>query len=272
MTDQAFIETLQKTALDAAWRAGQIIQEQFDRPKAVHLKGPRDPVTETDQAAQDVIIDVIRRKFPDHAILAEEDSANHNQQNGEWLIPGGVVWVVDPLDGTTNYTNDLPLVSVSVGVEIDGEPAAGVIYAPVLRELFQAGRGLGAAFNGHPLPLLKPRSLDAAVVAFDWSRSEARRRQVTKVVDVLVHHCHTMRSLGSAALELAYVAAGRLGVYFNYGLQPWDVAAGAIILREVGAELRGIDGGPWRLDRPGVLAGHPDLLDAAQGLIDQAAG
>lgn len=264
------VESLLRTAHFAAWQAGQIIRQTIDNPPNVRDKGPRDRVTDSDFAAQAAVLGAIRSAFPDHHILSEEDTANHRQDGGRWHVPDGVVWMVDPLDGTTNFAASLPFACVSVGVAVDGEPVAGAIYDPLRQEMFSAGRGLGASLNGQTLAPIKSMRLDDALVCLDWSHAAPRRNLALKGVAALLGRCRTVRSLGSAALSLAYVALGRLGLYFNFGLQPWDQAAGAILLTEAGAGLANPEGGAWRLGDPALLAGHPALIAEALPIIQEA--
>ncbi len=270
MTDPAFIEQLRQTAHQAVWRAGQVIRDYNDRPRSVRFKGPRDLVTDTDTAAQLAAVKVITDRFPDHRIIAEEDPRSKPGKDNRWQIPRGVVWMIDPLDGTSNYASHVPLICVSVGVAVDGEPVAGAIFDPLRDELFTTAAGQGATLNGRPVEPIRPVALENAIISLDWAREPAVRDRILAGVITLAPHCRTLRALGSAALALAYVAAGRLQVYFNYNLQPWDTAAGAAMIREVGGEIRSPDGSPWQAGESSLVAGHPELLDAVIALINQA--
>jgi myo-inositol-1(or 4)-monophosphatase len=260
MVDQVLIEQLRRMAHHAALRAGQVLNERYTQPRKIKSKGPRDIVTDADSAAQLTAISAILNLYPDHHILAEEDIASRPDEQGQWHIPPGIVWIIDPLDGTTNYASKLPLVSVSVGVAIDGEPVAGAIYDPLRDEMFEAARGMGAALNGQPLLPIPQVSLTDAVICLDWAREPERRSRAVASVDALAPVCRTMRALGSAALGLAYLASGRLQAYFHYGIQPWDCAAGAVMVQEVGGALASPAGEPWHLGEMAMLAGHPGLL------------
>lgn len=267
MTNEALLDQLRKTAHTAAWRAGQVIREHYADPGSVREKGPRDLVTDTDLAAQAAALGVIHERHPEHVILAEEDPVGQPHGEERWEIPGDVVWMVDPLDGTTNYTTGLPMVCTSVGVAIDGEPAAGVIYDPLREELFMGVRGQGASLNGRPLAPLQPHGLDKSVVSLDWAHDPSKRDRSLAVVSALAARCRTVRALGSAALGLAYVAQGRVDFYFNFGLQPWDIAAGAVIIREVGGVLCHPGGEALQLGKPAIFAAHPALLDEVLPLM-----
>jgi len=264
---ESLLRVLLATARLAARQAANAIKRRADRPHEVREKGPRDLVTDTDHAAQAAALSVIRARHPGHLILAEEDPSNHPAEGGRWQIPAGVVWLVDPLDGTTNFTTALPFICVSIGVAIDGQPVIGAIYDPYRNELFSAARGQGARLGNKALPPIKPAPLRRAVISLDWARAPQARHRALTTVSALAPHCHTVRAFGSAALSQAYVAAGRVHLYFNFGLQPWDVGAGAVLISETGGVLQQPGGGEWQLGEPAMLAGHPDLLDEVQPLV-----
>lgn len=269
MTDPEFLEELVETASLAARRAGELIREQYTQPRQVEQKGgPRDLVTQTDKAAQDVILDVIQKKYTDHFILAEENPDSKPGEDGNWSIPDGPVWMVDPIDGTTNYVFTLPLFCVSIGVALDGKPAAGVIYDPLRDELWAGAVGSGATLNGDELPQLEALPLERSILCVDWGHDPAIRQEMFQTVGALLHHFQTFRSLGSAALGLAYVANRRVQLYGAFALAPYDLGAGAALIRAVGGGLITPDGQPWQLGRSKILAGHPAVLDAAMKLID----
>jgi myo-inositol-1(or 4)-monophosphatase len=267
MLDQALLEQLRLTAHAAAWQAGKVIKERNSQPRKITLKGPRDLVTDTDTAAQLAAVSVITERFADHHILAEEDPQARPGADGVWRFPDGIVWMIDPLDGTSNYASRLPLISVSVGVVIDGQPAAGAIYDPLREEMFEAALGQGATLNGRPLDPITPVRLQDALINHDWARDPAERARVLATVGQLAPACRTIRALGSAALGLAYVAAGRVQLHFNFGLLPWDSAAGAVIVGEVGGELRAPDGSPWQVGGAALLAAHTALLDEVLAVL-----
>ncbi|GAB4467965.1 MAG: inositol monophosphatase family protein [Anaerolineae bacterium] len=266
MTDPALFLHLRETAVLAAQAAAAVIR-QHSRPVGVYEKGPGDLVTDTDRLAQEAALAAIQDRHPAHTILAEEDSRNHITQDGRWLIPPGVTWSVDPLDGTTNYAFGIPFYCVSVGAALDGEPVAGAIYDPLRDELFVAARGAGVTLNGELLPPLQPMKLPQAVIGVGWAYEAAMQTRMVHTISALAFKAMTVRSLGSAALSLAYVAAGRLGMYLNFGLKPWDTGAAAVMIGEVGGVLIQPDGRQWQFGDPAFLTGHPALLaDALQAL------
>lgn len=233
-------------AIEAARRAGQVIAERYPNERNITVKGYRDIVTEVDKAAEIVILDLIRERFPDHAILSEEAGGSG--------IGDGYTWVVDPLDGTTNYAHRIPVFSVSVGVMEAGEPIIGVVYDPLRDEMFVAEQGKGARLNGVPMGVSKMARLDHAVVGLDWGHSDEVRERTLGLLSRVAPRCGTVRALGSAALALAYVAAGWLEAYLHLALKPWDAAAGALLIAEAGGRCTTVEGEPYRVDVPGCLA------------------
>jgi myo-inositol-1(or 4)-monophosphatase len=240
-----------QTAIEAAHRAGKIIAERYPAGRNVIIKGYRDIVTEVDTAAESVVIDLIRQRFPDHAILSEEA--------GGQGIGDGYTWVIDPLDGTTNYAHRVPFFCVSVGVLEGGAPLAGAIYDPLRGQVFAAERGKGATLDGEPIHASQTSLFGHTLLGFDWAHSDEVRAQILEFLLRVVPRCGTMRALGAAALGLAYVAAGWLDGYFHLSLKPWDTVAGALLIAEAGGRCTTLDGEPYR-------AGAPDCL-ATNGLI-----
>jgi myo-inositol-1(or 4)-monophosphatase len=244
-----------QTAIEAAHRAGRMIAERYPGGRTLAIKGFRDLVTDADTAAEALILDLIRARFPDHTIVSEEAGGNE--------ISSGYTWVVDPLDGTTNYTHHHPVFAVSIGVLKGGEPLIGIIYDPLRNHTFMAERGCGAKFNDNPINVSRVAHLESALVGLDWGHSNEVRERILVYLHQIAPHCGTLRILGSAALAMAYVAAGWLDAYFHMGLKPWDTAAGMIIT-EAGGRCSTLEGTPYRVDLPGCLATnrliHDELL------------
>jgi myo-inositol-1(or 4)-monophosphatase len=246
----AINQTMLETAIRAARKAGQVLVERLPNARQVHVKGLRDIATDADLAAEAAIIQTIRARFPDHALLTEEGSESAND--------GPYVWVVDPLDGTTNYSRRLPIFSVSIGLVHQGGLAAGVVYDPLRDHLFAAERGRGATLNGTPLRVSAIDRVGQVAVGLDWAHAQADRHEVLARLGQVAPVCHTVRGIGSAALGLCYVAAGWLDAYFNVSLKPWDMAAGLLLIQEAGGRVTDLRGQPWQpwVGRVLVSNGH----------------
>jgi myo-inositol-1(or 4)-monophosphatase len=251
------------TAIEAAHAAGQIIMESYYRPVEVRIKGLRDLVTEVDLAAQEAIVSLLTARFPGHTILAEEDLGSL-EEAGEYT------WIVDPLDGTTNYTFRLPIFSVSVGLAHRGEPMLGVVYDPVRDHLFHAQVGQGAFLNGMPLRVAEREELIGTLIGFDWAREPDLRETLLHILNHVAPRVGTVRALGSAALGPCYVATGWLDAYFHARLSPWDAAAGTVIVREAGGHATDFAGQPWSLGSPRFLATSSTLHPKMKVLISEA--
>ena len=199
----------------------------------VSFKDPRNLVTTADLASEKAIISIIKDCFPTHQILAEESSAPVDRE----LLGHGPVWVIDPIDGTTNYAHGHPQVGISIGWVFDGVAEVGVVFAPFQSELFSATRGAGAECNGKPISVTKTRELSNALVAtgFPYERDGVERigQRLTRVLAV----CRDIRRCGAGSLDLCWVACGRLDAFYEQGLSPWDCAAGKVIVREAGGSI-----------------------------------
>ena len=216
-----------------------------------------DVVTEFDRAAEASIVDRLRRERPGDAIVGEEGT----DQAGTT----GVAWFIDPIDGTTNFVYDLPTWCCSVGVAVDGAMVAGAVHIPPLGELFAAALGHGATLNGAPIAPAATSDIGLALVATGFSYLADNRRAHAAAVAGLIGEIRDIRRMGSAAIDLCFVAAGRLDVYFERHLNPWDMAAGELIAREAGAITSDFAGGPVRpaetlAAAPGIHAAMLDLL------------
>jgi myo-inositol-1(or 4)-monophosphatase len=264
-------ESLRDVAVDAARRAGAFLRSRFGTRPAVSYKGsPTNLVTEMDRGAEDIILDAIRRRFPGHRILAEESGA---LPGGE---PGGEPyrWIVDPLDGTTNYAHGFPIYGVSIALEHDGALALGVIYDPSREELFVAERGRGATLNGAPLRVSTTVALGQSLLGTSYPNDirEAPRDNLLEHAG-LMYRCRSVRSIGSAVLGLAAVAAGRLDGYWEQRLGPWDVAAGALLIREAGGTVTAVGGGPLDLAVPSITASnglvHAEIVEALKEVASE---
>ncbi len=237
MTSEVWLDT----AVRVAQQAGERIMEYYRAEVAVHIKDgdARNLVTDADLAADEMIGRALHAAFPEHAILSEE-----GYRPGDLLDESVPTWVVDPIDGTSNFAHRLPLFAVSIGLRQAGRWEVGVVHAPALGWTFAGAAGRGATLNGVPLLVSQRRSLESSIVACDWSRRPALRALSLGAFASLGERAHTMRSMGSAALGLAAVAAGWVDAYFNFSLSPWDVAAGELLVDEAGGRTTMLNGAP----------------------------
>ena len=240
-------------ATEAALAAGAVLQSHWGKLENITEKGrPGDLVTEADKAAEAVILEVLHRHVPDHAVLAEESG-----QLGD--AAGPYLWAIDPLDGTTNYAHQYPFSAVSIGLLIDGVPSVGAIFDPFHQELFRAAKGLGATRNRQPIAVSKTAGLPQSllVTGFAYNRRETVDNNYAEFCH-LTHLTQGVRRGGAASIDLAYVACGRLDGYWERGLSPWDLAAGVVIVEEAGGKVTAYDEGPFQIQTGRILAtnGH----------------
>ncbi|MBM3998057.1 MAG: inositol monophosphatase [Planctomycetes bacterium] len=253
----------------AARAAGDLLLDMQSSISA-REKGPKDLVTQADLAAQRTIRDMVLGAFPDHAFLGEEDvgvdaATLLSHRNA---VP---CWVVDPLDGTANYVHGLPSYAVSVALVQHGQSVAGVVFDPTMNECFRAASGKGAERNGQAIRPSRCVAMREAMVAASFAPNVPRGSlEVARFVEA-VHEAQGVRRMGSAALNLAYVACGRLDAYWATSVKAWDVAAGALILHEAGAVVKGLDGSRFQLARPELIsAATPELYRALATLLKRA--
>ncbi len=248
------MNALQNVAVMAARRGGNVLMrhlKQLDRLK-VEKKGHNDFVSEADRAAEAAVIQVIQKHYPDHAILAEESGGQ-----GE----SDTVWIIDPLDGTTNFLHGFPQFCVSVGVQIKGRTEAAAVYDPMRQELFAAARGDGATLDDRKIRVSGRTDLSHALIGtgFPFRQADMDIGPYLEMLGKVVRSTAGVRRPGAAALDLCYVAAGRLDGFWETGLKPWDLAAGSLIIREAGGIVSGLDGSENYLDTGHVLCGTPRI-------------
>jgi myo-inositol-1(or 4)-monophosphatase len=247
---QVFADVAVAIALDA----GAILRNRFGEPHDISFKGPLDLVTEADKAAESLIAARLRSAFPDHDLMGEEGSRSEN--TGARLR-----WVIDPLDGTTNFAHGLPTFAVSIALEDAGQPVAGVIYDPMRNELFRAIKGGGATLNGEPIRVSRTEHVHSAILVTGFAHTLEQRRLQGMAWCGMLERARALRQTGSAALNLCYVAAGRLDGYWERGIQPWDVSAGALLVAEAGGQASNREGGPFNA--------HDRVVVATNGLLHQ---
>jgi myo-inositol-1(or 4)-monophosphatase len=239
-------------AIQTARDAGQLLAERFGRALQISNKSELDLVTEADLASERLIIERIKAFYPRHAILAEESgaSAAGDRETSEWR------WIIDPLDGTTNYAHGYPCFCVSVGLEHRGRLELGVIYDPVRDELFTAERGQGAALNGRRIQVSQTNSLNSALLCTGFPYDVRERSEFARHFTNFIMNAQAVRRDGSAALDLAYVACGRFDGFWEEGLHPWDVAGAVLMIEEAGGRVSHYDGAAFDIYRAPILASN----------------
>jgi myo-inositol-1(or 4)-monophosphatase len=246
-----------ETAIDIAREAGALLSTYFERRIAFELKGDFDLVTEADRASERLVVERLRSHFPSHSILAEEGGGHEGSS--------GYRWYVDPLDGTTNFAHGYPVYNVTMGLELDGEMLVGVVFDPNRQEMFSAERGAGAYLNNRRIRVSAAKRLEDSLVSTGFP---SRKRHLN--VNIHFYHqmamaTHGVRRSGSAAIDLANVACGRLEAFWEFGLNPWDMAAGILLVTEAGGRCTDMKGGPHTLSGPHLLtdngAVHQRILD-----------
>ena len=240
-------------AIQTARDAGRLLAERFGRSLQISNKSELDLVTESDFASEHLIIDRIKTYHPRHAILAEESGASEpadRDTQSDWR------WIIDPLDGTTNYAHGYPCFCVSIGLEYKGRIELGVVYDPVREEMFTAARGEGAALNDKRISVSPIPNLASALLCTGFPYDVRERGEFARHFANFIMNAQGVRRDGAAALDLAYVAAGRFDGFWEEGLKPWDVAAGALIIEEAGGRVSDYLGDPLDIFRPPILASN----------------
>jgi len=252
------MDPLANIAVRAARRAGSIILRSMDRLDSVQVRAKQqnDFVTEIDKQAEQAIIDTIRKAHPDHGILAEESGRHRRESDIEWII--------DPLDGTTNYLHGFPAFAVSIAVAEKGRLTRGVVYDPLREELYVAVRGRGALLNDRRIRVTSRPGLKGALVGTGFPFRDMRNLDAyLAMFRSVLEHTAGVRRAGAAALDLAWTAAGRLDGFFELALKPWDIAAGSLLVEEAGGMFGGVDGKPgWPVARGDIVAGNPRMFAA----------
>jgi len=246
-----------ETAVAIARESGAMLADFFARRIPYELKGESDLVTEADRASERLVVERLTKHYPTHAIVAEEGGGHESSS--------GFRWYVDPLDGTTNFAHSFPCFNVTMALEQQGELIAGVIFDPINEELFTAEKGAGAFLNGNRIHVSKVAKLENALVATGFP---SRKRHLS--INIHFYHqlgmaTHGVRRCGSAAIDLAFVACGRLDAFWEFGLNPWDLAAGRLLVAEAGGKFSGMHGEPHQLRGPDLLVDngliHEEILE-----------
>ena len=252
-----------ETATEIAREAGSLLSTYFEKRVAFELKGESDLVTVADRASEALIVERLRNHFPTHGILAEE--------GGGCTSSSDYTWYVDPLDGTTNFAHSFPVYNVTLALEHAGEMIAGVIYDPTRDEMFAAERGGGAYLNGRRIHVSAPKRLCDALVGTGFPSKKRHQNLNIHFYYQLAMVTHGVRRAGAAALDLAYVACGRLDAFWEFQLNPWDMAAGILLVREAGGRCSDMTGDPVSLRGPHLLADngsiHAEILEMFRGVF-----
>lgn len=250
-------------AVQTARDAGHILTERMGRKSLeVKNKGVIDLVTEADLAAERFIIERIQTHYPRHAVLAEESGATVSVERASEFK-----WIIDPLDGTTNYAHGYPCFCVSIALERAGSIVLGVVYDPVKDEMFAAERNEGATLNGRRIRVSEVEDLNRAMVCTGFPYDVRDRGDFARHFAHFIMHAQAIRRDGSAALDLAYVACGRFDGFFEEGLRPWDVAAGVLLLEEAGGRVSHYNGQPFDIYTPPILASNGLIHEAMMRVL-----
>jgi myo-inositol-1(or 4)-monophosphatase len=252
------------TAIEAVVRAGDVMVARAGTDLRVDKKGAIDLVTEVDVAIERMFREMVAERFPDHAVLAEE-------MGGSLAVPEGPCWVFDPIDGTTNFAHGLPIFCSSIALEMGGVAQVCAVYDPSRKELFTAERGSGAFLNGRPLRVSSAATLiDAMLVTGFPYDVHARLDEIVGLFRAFVGRARAVRRLGSAAIDLCYVAAGRLDGFWERDLNAWDIAGGALLVQEAGGRITTLEGTPFTSRGRSVLATngiiHDEMLAVIRGV------
>lgn len=254
--------TFAEPASAIAREAGALLREYYRRGVTAEYKGDADLVTEADRNSEKLIVERLNALFPEHGIYGEEGT--RSKLEGEYR------WYIDPLDGTTNFAHGLPAFCVSMGLERrtatlapdeDGEIVAAVIYHPLLDEMFLAEKGRGATLNGVPIHVSRTTTIAESLVATGFPSRKRHENPNIHFYHQFSLRSHGVRRAGSAALDLAYVACGRLEAFWEFNLNPWDTSAGVLLVTEAGGTVTGFEGQPFRLDSKEVLATNGLIFD-----------
>ncbi|MDF2530132.1 MAG: inositol monophosphatase [Gammaproteobacteria bacterium] len=249
-------------AVRAARKAGDVITRSLDKMSSLNItkKGPNDFVTEVDKAAEEAILYTIGKAFPDHSFLTEETGEIINKDPNS-------VWIIDPLDGTTNFIHGLPQYCVSIAFQQNGVIEHAVIYHPLTQDLFTATRGQGAQLNGKRIRVSAHSRFEGALISANLPREPEYLESYCKWMTELHDKVAGVRKSGSTALDLAYLAAGYIDAFWTTQLQPWDMAAGTLLIREAGGIVTDLKGGVDYMEQRNLAAANPKLIKSVLNLI-----
>jgi len=250
-------------AAEIAREGGALLMQYFARHVVIEYKGDADLVTIADRTSEKLLVERIHETWPDHDILGEEGTLTRSGSDYRWYV--------DPLDGTTNFAHGYPVFCLSLGLEFRGELIAGVIYDPTRDELFAAEKGKGATLNGRPIRVSKIAKVAESILGTGFPSHKRHKNPNIYFYHQLTLRSHGVRRAGSAALDLACVASGRFDGFWEFNLNPWDTAAGIVLVREAGGKITDFSGGPFDISSREVLASngliHQELVDNFQEIF-----
>jgi myo-inositol-1(or 4)-monophosphatase len=250
-----------EVAIQAAKKAGQIITDAMQHFETIKVseKARNDLVTNVDQACERVIIEIIQQHYPEHGILAEE--SGHKKGND-------YLWIIDPLDGTVNFIHGLPHFAVSIAIHYQDKLQHAVVYDPVHQELFTATNGKGARLNDQPISVSKRQQLQGSVLGTGFPFKQLKHlKEYTRMFETLLPYAAGIRRYGAAALDLAYIACGRLDGFWEFGIYPWDMGAGILLIKEAGGVITNFVGQEKYLTQEHIVAGNPKIHQAMLEII-----
>jgi myo-inositol-1(or 4)-monophosphatase len=248
-----------KTAIRASKLAGKIVEKNFFKEKKINTKEGKELVTNIDLASEKLIIDIIQEKFPRHNLWSEECGSLKKTDSG-------YEWFIDPIDGTNNYINTLPFVGVSIGLMYNKKPRLGVVYFPMLNQLFYAEKGKGAFLNGKKISCSSVSSMGKSVVFFD-SNFKSFSPNISRVFNELVNKSFRLRVIGAATINLCYIANGSANICVDVNLKPGDITASAIIIEEAGGLVTDHEGNPWHPECKDILATNKKLHEKILAIL-----
>jgi myo-inositol-1(or 4)-monophosphatase len=254
------IKLIQRTAIAAAYDGGKILQEYFGKLTQINKKGRIDLVTQADLDSEKTIIDAIKKRFPDHGFIAEESGCFSETSEGQWII--------DPLDGTTNYAHGIAICAVSIAFSWNNEILVGVVLNPFSAELFTAISGQGAQLNGRPIKVTPTTAITESLLTtgfpYDFLTS---LKPIMQRFEQCLTACQGIRRFGSAALDLCHVASGRVDGFWEQNLKPWDTAAGSLIALEAGAKVTDFSNQPYQIKKKEILASNGHIHEELISLL-----
>lgn len=247
-------------SIQTAKECGKILMKYYDKPDLkFERKGYNDPATEADLASEKHAINAIREAYPEHTILAEESGKSDKESD--------YVWIIDPLDGTSNFKHSLPIFCVSIGLQYKDEIICGAVYNPRTDEMFSAEKGKGAFLNGKEIKVTDRASKEFAAVATGFAPKPEIIEKNLPNFNKFMKEGFLIRRLGAAAIDLCYTACGRFDGFWEIGLSPWDIAAGSLIVQEAGGKITQMDGSPFKVDSPTILATNGKLHEQMQKIL-----